>query len=123
MLILFNYLFGERFVNFMFGLLEKMAVSFWQAAGAIIVMIIGIALCLSLVVNFTIHAGGFLTFCTSAVVGIVATIFAIKWILLFLVFGVPALIIVFGVHRAMRNRRVDPTVRGLFLWATIMLII
>lgn len=123
MLFLMNHLFGEQFFNFMVGLLEKMAISFWQVAGATIIMILGIALCLSLIVNVTIHVGGLTTFVSTTVVGIIIAILAIKWLLLFVVFGIPGLIFVIGIHRHMRNRRVNPTARALFLWAAILLII
>ena len=123
MLFLANRLWGEQFFNFMIGLLEKLAISFWEVAGATLILIIGIALCLSAVVNVNVHVGGGFTFITTTIVGIIFAIVAIKWLLLFVVFGIPALIIVFGIHRAMRNRKVDPTLRGLFLWAAILLII
>lgn len=123
MLFVMNRIFGEQFFNWVIGLLEKMAISFWSIAGATIIMIIGIALCLSLLVNVSIHVGGGITFLTTTVVGIIFAIVAVKWLLLFFVFGVPCLIITFGVHRAMKKRRVDPTIRGLFLWAAILLII
>lgn len=123
MLFLANYLWGERFFNFMIGLLEKMAISFWQVAGVAIIMVLGIALCVSLVVNVSIHVGGGLSFIATTIVGIIFAIVAIKWLLLFVVFGIPALIIVFGIHRSMRNRRVNPTLRALFLWASILLIL
>lgn len=123
MLFLMNHLVGDRFYDWVIAWLESKAISLWNAFGALVIMCIAIALCLSLVVNFTVHIGGVATFFGSLFFQAFLLIVAIKWLLLFVVIGIPLIIIVIGIHRHMRQRRVNPTLRGLFLWAAILLII
>lgn len=123
MLILVNKFFGEQIVAFFMSMLEKLAVSFWQLAGVTLILILGISFAVAAATSATIHFGGLASFVATTVIQIFIWIIAAKWILLIIVCGVPATIIVFGIHRAMRSRGVSPTIRGLFLWAALLAII
>lgn len=123
MLILVNNLWGEQIIAFMLRKLEELSISMWNVIGVFAVMIIGIALAVSAVVKVNFNFGGFASFITTAIFGILIAIIAAKWLLFFILFGVPLMIIAFGIHRAMRRAGVDPTLRGLALWAMIILIV